>query len=158
MKQHRTWLGLVGFLALVLLAALIGGVFTSMSVETWYVGLRKPGFTPPNWLFGPAWTLLYLMMAVSGWLVWKRAGYRGARRAMAFYVAQLVLNASWSIYFFGLRSPLLGLVVILLLIAAIVATIREFLQHDRKAAWLLVPYLCWVCYATALNLAIWLMN
>lgn len=159
MKTSRTeWFALGVFLLVVAATATLGSVFTASSVDTWYYGLRKPGFTPPNWLFGPVWTIMYILIAVSGWLVWKKRGYSGARRAMAFYIAQLALNASWSIYFFGLRSAFLGLVVIVLLIAAIAATIREFRYHERTAAWLMVPYLCWVCYAAALNLGIWLMN
>ncbi|MCB2153426.1 tryptophan-rich sensory protein [bacterium] len=158
MKNRREWIGLGVFFLAVLVAALIGGYFTSLSVDDWYRGLRKPGFTPPNWVFGPAWTILYILIAIAGWRIWIRRGYDGARRGMAYYVGQLVLNASWSIYFFGIRSPFMGLVVILLLIAAIIGTINQFRLYDKTAAWLLAPYLAWVCYATALNAAIWMMN
>ena len=158
MNQRRDWIGLGVFFLMAAVAAVIASRFTALSVHGWYVGIRKPGFTPPNWLFAPTWTCLYILIAIAGWRVWRRRGYGGAKSALAFYIAQLALNAAWSIYFFGLRSPLLGLIVILLLVAAIAATIRGFLLHDRIAAWMMVPYLCWVCYAAALNLAIWLMN
>lgn len=136
-------------------AAALGGIATASSVSSWYAGLAKPHWTPPDWLFGPVWTLLYTMMAVSAYLVWCRAGWG---RPLQVYLLQLALNAAWSFAFFGLRSPLAGVVVIAGLAAAIAGTIRLFAPVSRAAAWLLVPYLAWVLFAGCLNAAIWLRN
>jgi tryptophan-rich sensory protein len=150
------WWALACFIALCLSVAAIAGWATSSSVTTWYLTLQKPSWTPPNWLFGPVWTLLYIMMAVAAWRVWQRVGNRSSALAM-FYI-QLAMNFAWSFAFFSAQSPLLGAIVIVALWLAIVATIRLFLQQDRVAGFLLLPYICWVSYASALNLAIWIMN
>ena len=144
--------------ACVLLGA-AGGLITAPQIETWYTTLNKPGFTPPNWLFGPVWTVLYAFQGLAAWLVW-RAGLddRRVRVALALFVAQFVLNVAWSPAFFGLESPILGLVVIVPLWFAIVATIGAAARVERRAAALLVPYLAWVSFATALNYAIWTLN
>lgn len=149
---------LAGFLLACFLVSGLGGFITSLSVGTWYQGLAKPAYNPPDWLFAPVWSLLYVMIALSGWLVWRRAGLDGARHAFALYGAQLALNLLWSALFFGLRSPLLGLVGILLLWLAIAATLIAFARHERLAAALLAPYLAWVSFAFFLNLAIWRLN
>jgi tryptophan-rich sensory protein len=142
----------------VVLALILGNLATLPNIPTWYAGLAKPGFTPPNWLFGPVWTTLYAMMAYAVWRILSLpAGSERSRAITAFFV-QLALNALWSWAFFGAHNPGAGLVVILALIVAIVATIRSFWPLDRIAAYLLVPYLAWVCYATALNAAIWRLN
>lgn len=151
--------GLVVTLVLCFAAAAIGGVATSASVTSWYPGLDKPVWTPPSWLFGPMWTLLYAMMAVAAWLVWKVAGgIAGAKGPLAIFSTQLLLNAAWSILFFGFRSPGLALLDIGLLWAAILATTAAFRRVAPVAGMLLVPYLLWVTFAAALNLAIWLLN
>jgi|GEM_PF-228620 tryptophan-rich sensory protein len=124
----------------------------------WYPTLTKPAWTPPDWVFGPVWTLLYILMAVAAWLVWRKAGFAGARLALVLYFVQLALNAAWSGLFFGLRSPAAGLVDILLLWMVIAATLVAFARHSAVAAGLLVPYFVWVSYAAALNFAIWRMN
>jgi translocator protein len=143
----------------VALAGALGSLATSPNIPTWYAGLAKPGFTPPNWAFPAAWTILYLMMAAAVWRVLSRPlAAPGRSGAIAAFFVQLVLNALWSWAFFALRSPLSGLVVIVLLVVAIVETIRRLAALDRVAAWLLAPYLAWVLYATALNLAIWRLN
>ena len=153
------WLRACASLGPVVLAGALGTLATSRNIPTWYAGLAKPGFTPPNWAFPVAWSALYLMMALAMWRVLSRPpGTPGRAGAIATFFVQLALNAAWSWAFFALRSPLAGLVVIVLLLAAIVETIRRFARVDRSAAWLLSPYLAWVLYATALNLAIWRLN
>lgn len=151
----RQWLGLGGFLLLTFAAAAIGSQF--MPGE-WYARLAKPSWTPPSWLFGPVWTLLYVLMAVAAWLVWKDRGFAGARVALVLYGVQLALNAAWSWLFFGLQRPGLAFAEILVLWIAILATLIAFWRHRALAGALLVPYLAWVSFATALNLAIWRLN
>ena len=142
---------LLGFIAAVAAVASTGAFFPP---DKWYQALRKPRWCPPNWLFGPAWTVLYLMIAVSGWLVWRKAGLAGAAGAFAIYALQLLLNGAWSGIFFGLRRMDLALAELVLLWLAILATIMAFAAHDALAAWLLVPYLAWVSFAGALNAAL----
>jgi tryptophan-rich sensory protein len=129
------------------------------SIPTWYATLNKPAFTPPNWVFGPVWTTLYVMMGISLYLV-VRGGLDAApvRQGVFLFAAQLVLNTLWSVAFFGMRSPFLELVTILALIALVTATIFAFYRVSRPAAWLLVPYLCWGCFTTALNAMVWVLN
>lgn len=147
---------LVGFLALAFVAAAIGGLSTTSGIASgWYDSLAKPAWTPPNWLFGPVWTLLYTLMGIAAWLVWRTAGSWGAARVpLGLFIIQLVLNAGWSAVFFGQRDPAGGLAVILLLLAAIVVTTWSFFRVNHVAGWLFVPYLIWVTYATTLNLGI----
>lgn len=124
----------------------------------WYAGLKKPPWNPPGWIFGPVWTLLYTAMAVAAWLVWRRGGFAGQRRPLSFYLVQLLLNALWSPLFFGLHRPALGLVDIALLWLALLATVRAFWKVRPLAGALLMPYLAWVTFASALNCAVWLLN
>jgi translocator protein len=154
----REWLVLAGFLAASFVVAAVGGMFTSAGMPDWYMGLEKPAFNPPSWVFGPAWTALYIMMAVAAWLVWKAPGFQGARAALTLYFVQLGLNLAWSGIFFALRSPGWALVEIVLLWVAIAATTRLFFRHSAAAGWLMVPYLGWVTFAAALNAAIWRLN
>jgi len=129
------------------------------AIPTWYQGLAKPPFNPPEWLFGPAWTLLYLLMAVAAWLVWKQGiGAAGVKLALAVFLTQLVLNALWSVFFFGLRSPLAGLVDIVVLWLTILATIVFFFRVSVPAGVLLLPYIAWVSFAAILNAAILRLN
>lgn len=148
-------LALVGFVGLCLLVAVADGGVTALSVKTWYAALRHPPGTPPNWLFGPVWTVLYVMIGVAGWLVWRRIG---ASRALRLWGWQLLANALWTPAFFGLRSPLLGLLVMAALLALIVLTVRAFWPVHRAAAWLMVPYLAWTAFAAYLNAGILWMN
>jgi tryptophan-rich sensory protein len=149
---------LVPFVAVCLLAGAVGGIVTGPSVETWYPGLKKPAWTPPSFVFGPVWTLLYLLMGVSGWIVWRRREYVEIPLPMVLFGVQLTLNAAWSMVFFGLRQPGLAALEIALLWLAIAATLWAFARVSRAAAWLLVPYLGWVSFATLLNVAIWRLN
>jgi len=147
--------GLIGFGAAVALAALMGAIFRP---GDWYERLEKPAWRPPNRAFAPAWMVLYVMIAISGWLVWRRYSFADAAMPLTIYAVQLLLNMAWTPIFFGLHRPGLAFVEIVLLWLAIVATIVTFAPLDAGAAWLLVPYLVWVTFAAALNLAVWRLN
>ena len=148
----------VGFLLICFAAGAIGSAFTARAIPDWYVGLRKPTWTPPDWVFGPVWSALYLMMGLAAWLVWRKAGWTGATTALALFGVQLVLNVLWSALFFGLRAPGAAFVEIVILWAMIAATLVAFWQVTPLAGALFVPYLAWVAFAAALNLAVWRMN
>jgi len=149
--------GLV-LLAFLLLCAAVATTGILFQPGTWYATLAKPEWTPPDWLFPPAWTSLYVMIAVAGWLVWRAAGLRRAVMPFVLYALQLVLNAAWSWLFFGLHRMDVGFFDIVALWLAILATLVAFYRVDRVAGLLLVPYLLWVSFAAALNLAIWQLN
>ena len=152
-------LGLVVFIVACFSAALIGSVFTSSSIPVWYENLAKPSFSPPNWLFGPVWTVLYLSMAVAGWLVWQQLRRKPTiPLPLALFGIQLVLNTLWSVLFFGVQAPGTALVEILILWAAIFVTLISFWRVSKEAGWLLVPYLAWVTFAAVLNFEIWRLN
>jgi tryptophan-rich sensory protein len=152
----RRWLVLVFWLAVVAAVAFVGSSVTLPKIPTWYAGLVKPWFTPPNAVFGPAWTILYVMMAVAAWRI--GTGSAARTRATALFVVQLAFNAIWSPVFFGFEAPKLGLAVIIALLISLAATLTTFWRIDRLAGLMLVPYLVWVCYATALNAAIVALN
>jgi tryptophan-rich sensory protein len=154
----RAVFALCAFLLASFAAAGIGALATGPGVREWYPYLHKPPWTPPAWLFGPVWTALYLGIATAGFLAWRQAGFGGVRRAMALFAVQLVLNAAWSWVFFGLRQPGWGFVEICLLWAAIFATTVGLFRVSVWSGALFVPYLVWVTFAAALNLAIWRMN
>lgn len=149
---------LLVLLAICLGTGVLGAVLTAASVRDWYPTLSKPGWTPPDWVFGPVWTALYVMLAFAAWLVWRRVGWEASRRALGLFAAQLLLNAGWSGLFFALHSPASAFADILLLWAAIIATLWSFRRVSAVAAGLLVPYLLWVTFAAILNGAIWRMN
>lgn len=155
---RKPWLGLAGFLALSIAVLSLGGAVTAPAIEVWYQGLAKPSWTPPDWLFGPVWTVLYLAMAVAAWLVWRRWGWQGARCALTLYFVQLGLNFLWSPAFFGLRDPLLGMIVIVPLWLAVAATTVAFFRKQTLAGGLFLPYLAWTSYAVGLNAAILALN
>jgi tryptophan-rich sensory protein len=144
----------------VLLIELVGGLgaLFNGSIKTWYSTLNKPSFSPPNWIFGPVWTTLFLLMGISLALVILSKETKARKKALFYFGIQLVLNVAWSFFFFYLQSPLLGLLDILLLLIFIATTIYHFHKVNRSAAWLLVPYILWVTFATALNLAILIKN
>lgn len=141
------------FVAICVLAAASGGIFRA---GAWYEALAKPWWRPPSWLFGPAWSVLYFTIAVSGWMVWRRAGF--APGPFGIYFLSLCINAAWSALFFGLRRMDLAFLDVLLLWLSIAATIAAFYPIDRRAALLLLPYLGWVTFASVLNFTIWRMN
>ena len=124
----------------------------------WYAGLNKPSWNPPGWIFGPVWTLLYILMAVSAWSIWRRGGWASQRGPLSCFLVQLGFNALWTPLFFGLHQPLIAFVCILLLWAAIVMTIRSFLRVHKTSAFLLLPYLLWVSFASVLNFMLWRLN
>jgi benzodiazapine receptor len=151
----RSALVLMGWLALSFSAAALGGLFLP---GEWYARLQKPSWNPPNWIFGPVWTTLYVMMAVAAWLVWKRGGFVAQRLPLTLFLGQLLFNAAWSPLFFGLKNPGLALLDIGLLWLALLATILAFWKARRIAGILLVPYLAWVTFASVLNFALWRLN
>ncbi|MBO0343212.1 MAG: TspO/MBR family protein [Bacteroidota bacterium] len=140
----------IGFLA---------SIATQSSVNDWYVTLNKPSFTPPNYLFAPVWTALYIMMGIAAGIVWSK-GYHHiwVKTALYHFVFQLLLNALWSIVFFGLKNPLGGMIVILALLTMIILTIKWFKVISKPAALLMIPYVLWVAFASALNYKIWELN
>ncbi len=147
--------GLAGWLAVTFAAAWAGARF--MPGE-WYAALAKPWWNPPNWIFGPVWTVLYVLMAVAAWLVWRQAGFAGAGAALGLFLVQLALNALWSYLFFGLHRIDWALADILALWAAILAVLVLFWRVQAAAGTLLLPYLAWVSFATVLNFALWRLN
>ena len=146
------------FVGLCLGIGALGAAVTATSVKTWYASLAKPSFNPPNEVFGPVWTVLYVLMAVAAWRVWRIADRETARRALTLFALQLALNLGWSVAFFGLERIGAAVAVSLVLEVAVVATAFAFYTIDRIAAWLLLPYMLWVGFATVLNIAIWRLN
>jgi benzodiazapine receptor len=143
----------------VVAVSVAGSLVTQENIPTWYAGLTKPSFSPPNWLFAPVWTTLYALMAYALWRILSLPkSTPGRTGAVVVFFVQLALNSLWSFAFFGAQSPLLGLFVIAALIVAILATMVAFWKLDRLAALLFAPYLAWVCFATLLNGAIWQLN
>ena len=151
--QHRP---LMAFLLLTLLVGAAGTLFAEPSIPTWYAGLNKPSFNPPNWVFAPVWTTLYGLMAVAAWRVWKVVSLNSPE--LIIWMSQLTLNFFWSAIFFSLHLILLALVEMALLWLLILVTIILFWRRDRIAGLLFVPYLAWVSFAFALNFAIWQLN
>lgn len=155
MSGTKKWLGLVAWMAVPFLVGILGAQVDSGS---YYAELTRPSWSPPSWLFGPVWTVLYLAMGVAAWLVWKDGGFRRAGAALGLFLVQLVPNALWTWLFFGLRRPDLAFADIVVLWVLIAATIVAFRRWSGTAALLLVPYLLWVSFAAALNLALWRLN
>ena len=149
---------LIGFIAVCFASAGLGAAATSTSVSGWYQTLTKPSWNPPDWLFGPVWTLLFLMMAVAAWLVWRGHGTRAARSALKWFGIQLTLNVLWSFLFFGMQRPGIAFTEIVALWISIVATCLAFQAKSNTAALMLAPYLAWTSFAVILNFAIWRMN
>ena len=155
----KTLVNLIAWVIICLAAGLIGSIFTIPSIPTWFAGLNKPPFSPPNWIFSPVWTTLFILMGISAWLVWEKGiSNKEVRSAIMIFAAQLALNMLWSILFFGFKSPLLAFVEIIVLWVLILATILSFYKISKPAAWLLIPYILWVSFASVLNLSIWLIN
>ncbi len=158
MKQKQLWVSFILFILLCLIVQIVGSVWTKETVSTWYPYLVKPSWTPPAWVFGPVWSLLYIMIALSGWFIYRAKYSQNRTVALILFGAQLSLNFIWSFLFFSLRSPLLGLIDIVLLSILIILTIIKAWPVSRLASLLLIPYLLWVLYATSLNGGIWLLN
>jgi benzodiazapine receptor len=157
LSTTRQALGLLGWLLLVFAAAAAGGL-ASANAGAFYAEITRPSWSPPGWLFGPVWSVLYVLMGVSAWLVWRERGFAGARNALLVFVVQLAANALWTWLFFFWRQGGLAFVEILLLWVLIVATIGLFWQINRRAASLLLPYLAWVSFASILTWMTWRLN
>ena len=158
MKQKQLWISFVIFILLCLVVQIAGSVWTKETVSTWYPRLAKPSWTPPDWVFGPVWFCLYIMIAISGWMIYKSKNSPKRTSALIFYGAQLALNFIWSFLFFSLQSPLLGLIDIILLCLLITLTIIKAWPVSPRASLLLIPYLVWVIYAMSINAGIWILN
>ena len=154
--RKNQWLVLAGFILVPLAVGMIGGLATAPSIESWYRTIAKPDWTPPDWVFGPVWTILYIMMGVAAWLVWKTRDR--VAPAMVLFGVQLALNLAWSLLFFGARSPGLALIEVVFLWTSVLLTMLAFFGRQSTAGWLLVPYLAWVSFAALLNFVIWSMN
>jgi len=137
----------------------MGSIFTKRAILSWYASLKRPFFTPPDWVFAPVWIILYILMGVAAFLIWRKDFHqKQTRSALVLFGVQLILNALWSFLFFRLRSPLAGLIEISILSVAVLLTIQSFLEVFRIAGLLLIPYFPWVAFASGLNLSIWVLN
>jgi tryptophan-rich sensory protein len=154
------WPRLIISLLACLAAGFIGSLATMKAIPVWFAGLNKPSFSPPNSIFGPVWTVLYILMAVSAFLVWRQDGGSSGpvKIALIVFAVQLILNILWSVLFFGMRMPGLAFAEILLLWISIIATIILFAKASPVAAWLLAPYILWVSFAAVLNYSLWRLN
>lgn len=158
MKIHSTF-KLIIAIVIAELAGIIGTVFTAPSITGWYAGIVKPPLNPPSWIFGPVWTTLFALMGIAAFLVWKRGLHRlDVKIALGIFLGQLALNTLWSIIFFGMHSPGGALIEIIFLWCAILVTIIAFAKISKPAAWLLMPYILWVSFASYLNYMIWALN
>jgi benzodiazapine receptor len=151
-------LALIFFLFITFLAAFVGNYFTMPSIPTWYASLNKPSFSPPNWLFGPAWTVLYILMTVSAFLIWQKRENPQTKKALTFYFIQLTLNTLWSIIFFGWHNLGLAFAEIVFLWFFILLTLINFYKVKKLTGILFIPYILWVSFAAILNFAIWQLN
>ena len=155
--MSRSLVGFLGWLGVTLVAASTGSMAAATS-RVFYQELDRPAWAPPGWLFGPVWSVLYLLMAVAAWRVWRARGWAGARTALLLNLAQLVVNALWSVCFFMWRDGLLATIDVVALLGLVVATVVAYARVDRPAAAMLVPYVLWVSFATALTIAVWQRN
>jgi tryptophan-rich sensory protein len=157
-RPTKDLLGLFVFIVLCLAVSGIGGAITATSVDTWYQALEKPPFNPPDWVFAPVWTTLYIFMAIAAWRVWRRRWIEATSQAFSVFALQLGLNLAWSFLFFGLQRIELALAEIVILLVAIIANMVLFWRVDRLAGLLFVPYAAWVAYAVLLNASLWFLN
>lgn len=158
MKLKRPMLLVFSF-GLVFATAVLGSSATGPNIATWYVLLKKPSFNPPNWVFGPVWTVLYVLMAIALYRVWRK-GFKKpeVKSSVILFLVNLILNASWSIVFFGFKNITFSLIIIFVLWFVILKLIKEFKVIDKLAGKLLIPYILWVTFASVLNFSIWLLN
>lgn len=157
MPKVKKPIQLLIFVGFCLSAGAIGSIFTTSAIPAWYATLVKPTFSPPNWIFAPVWTTLYILMGISAYLVWVKKN-KNSKSALNLFWIQLVANIAWSYLFFGLQNPLLGLLWIILLWCLIISVIYKFSKIDKWAAYLLYPYIAWVSFAMFLNSNIWFLN
>ncbi|WP_437201574.1 TspO/MBR family protein [Planctomicrobium sp. SH664] len=158
MNRRHVWLGLIGWILFCFAAAALGSLATTPQLDGWYRSLQKPHWHPPDSLFGPVWTLLYLLMAMAAWLIWKQGGFKENRRPLAWFVIQLILNVAWSWIFFAGHQTGWAVVELVCLWIAIFMTTVLFFKKRRLAGALLIPYLGWVTFAGCLNWTIWRLN
>ena len=151
-------IGLIVFIVVCLGAGGLGAIATTPEIDGWYKTITKPTWNPPDYVFGPVWTTLFITMAIAGWLVWKPAGFKAVMVPLSLFGIQLVLNVAWSWVFFGLHQPGWAVIEIIVLWAVIVATTVTFFRSSKVAGWLMVPYLAWVSFAALLNAAIYRLN
>ena len=155
----KTYVRLIISVVLCQAAGIVGSLFTAPAINSWYAGLRRPAFSPPNWVFAPVWTTLYLLMGISLFMVWNVGLEKSAvKKSIMIFSIQLLLNILWSYLFFGLRSPLMGFIEIVVMWLMILLTMLSFFKISKKAALLLVPYLAWVSIASYLNYSILVLN
>jgi benzodiazapine receptor len=158
-RSNYRWSVLILLLAVTASVAAIGSLATLPQIPTWYANLEKPSFTPPSWLFGPVWSILYIAMAFAAWRIsGAPVSWRNRRQALGLFALQLALNAAWSPIFFGREQPALGLAVIVAMLVAIAVTVVAFWRIDRWSGALMMPYLAWVAFATVLNASIVALN
>lgn len=142
-----------------LFAGTIGSAFTFTGIDSWYSVLNKPGFNPPNWIFGPVWTTLYILMGISLYLIWSKGlKDKYIKKSFKIFIIQLIFNSLWSVVFFGMQSPGLALFIIIVLWSLILTLIIRFYRINKLAAFLLIPYILWVSFASVLNYSIWTLN
>jgi translocator protein len=155
----RNILRLIIALTISQLAGVVGALFSTSAIPTWYVSLNKPEINPPNWVFGPVWITLYFLMGLAAFMVWRVGVHtKGVRKALIVFGIQLVLNALWSVIFFGLHNPGLAFIHIILLWLSILWMMLLFVKISRPAAIMLIPYILWVSFAAYLNYSIWVIN
>jgi translocator protein len=150
-----SWYKLIISILICLAVGFFSGFFTATSIDSWYSKISKPSFNPPNWLFGPVWTILYILMGISLYLVWNS---NGSKTAIMFFAIQLLLNFLWSFIFFKLQNPFIAFIEIIILLAIIIITAIKFYPISTTAAYLMIPYILWVSFATILNFSIYWLN
>ena len=158
MTPLKAFFGLVISIAVCLAAGGLGAIATTPEIDAWYQTIEKPSWNPPSFVFGPVWTILYVLMAIAAWLVWQRDGFAKAKVPLTLFAIQLLLNVAWSWIFFHFHQPGWAFVEILVLWLAIVATMVAFFKKTALAGWLMGPYLAWVSFAAVLNFTIWRLN
>jgi tryptophan-rich sensory protein len=152
------WLKLILSILFCESAGLIGTIFTAKNIPAWFSTLKKPAFNPPDWLFGPVWITLYAMMGISLYLIWKKSGEQDVKLPITLFIIQLILNALWTLIFFGLKSPQYAFIEIVILWIFILLCIIKFYPISVTASLLLIPYLLWVSFASVLNYSLWRLN
>ncbi len=157
-QRNINWLALITAILIPLIIGGMAALFTVPNIQGWYQGLNKPSFNPPKWIFAPVWNTLYVLMGVASYLIWRDRKEKNTTPALSLYFIQLALNFFWSLIFFEFHAPGYAFIEVLLLWLFIVATILHFSRINKAAAWLLMPYISWVSFATVLNYEIWRLN
>jgi benzodiazapine receptor len=156
--MHIHYFRLIASLIICQLAGLIGSFFTTPAIPVWYASLEKPSFNPPNWLFAPVWIFLFVLMGITLYVLWQNVKKKEARSALIFFIIQLGLNVLWSVLFFGLKSPMLAFIEIIVLWIFILLTMIKSSKVSRATVFLLLPYILWVNFAAVLNFFLWRLN